>query len=219
VLGLEPGARVLDAPCGFGRLSRPLAARGLVVVGADRARPLLDEAERTRGDAAITYVEHDLRAPLPASLGLFDAVIDVFSSIGHDDEAGDRAVFATFAAALVPGGRAMIETMHRDVLIARRAAGSDLRQERTLPDGTVLTEDATWDPVRGTVESVWRWRGPNGDGEKRSRLRLYALSELVSMLEGAGLDVIAAYRGCSTEPFTGAGPNAGGRVALVARKR
>src|SRR5438309_1356243 len=28
VLGLAPGARVLDAPCGFGRLSRPLAARG-----------------------------------------------------------------------------------------------------------------------------------------------------------------------------------------------
>ena len=27
VLWLAPGARVLDAPCGFGRLSRPLAAR------------------------------------------------------------------------------------------------------------------------------------------------------------------------------------------------
>jgi len=33
VLGLEAGLRVLDAPCGFGRLACPLAERGAAVVG------------------------------------------------------------------------------------------------------------------------------------------------------------------------------------------
>src|SRR5262249_44557076 len=161
----------------------------------------------------IAYVAHDLREPLPESLGVFDAAASVFSSIGHDGDDGDRAVFATFARALVPGGRLLIETMHRDVLIAKRARGW-LQLERRLADGTHRTEDARWDPIRGRVESTWRWRGPNGDGEKRSSLRVYAISELVTMLEAAGFDVIAAHRGCSTEIFTGEGPTAGGRVGL-----
>src|ERR1700733_7322808 len=35
LLQLDPGARVLDAPCGNGRLSRRLAAAGMVVTGVD----------------------------------------------------------------------------------------------------------------------------------------------------------------------------------------
>ena len=216
ILGLAPGARVLDAPCGFGRLSRPLAARGMLVTGIDRAEPLLEAARVAGGE--IAYVAHDLRSPLPDELGAFDAALSVFSSIGHDGDDGDRAVFATFARALVPGGRLLIETMHRDVLIAKRARG-ELQLERTLADGTHMTEEARWDPVRGRVESTWRWRGPRGAGEKRSALRVYAITELVTMLEAAGLDVIAAHRGCSTEVFTGDGPTAGGRVGLVVKKR
>ncbi len=218
VLALAPGRRVLDAPCGYGRLSRPLAAKGAIVVGIDQSSELLAEAERTRGDADVTYVHHDLRAPIDPALGMFDAAINVFSSIGHGGEVDDRAVFTSIAAALAPGGLFMVETMHRDVLIARRVQGTVI-QERKNADGTILTEEARWDPVRGQVDSVWRWRGPNGDGEKRSSLRVYAIPELVALLDGAGLDVIAAYRGCTTERFTGDGPTAGGRVALVARKR
>ena len=216
ILGLAHGARVLDAPCGYGRLSRPLAARGKIVTGVDRAEPLLANARALGGD--ITYVSHDLREPLPDELGVFDAAASVFSSIGHDGDDGDRSVFATFARALVPGGRLLVETMHRDVLIARRARG-ELQLERRLADGTYMTEEARWDPIRGRIESTWRWRGPGGDGEKRSSLRVYAISELVAMLEQAGFDVTAAHRGCSPEIFTGDGPAAGGRVGIVAKRR
>jgi len=218
VLGLSAGARVLDAPCGYGRLSRLLAARGANVVGIDQSDALLAEAEAKRGELAITYVRHDLRAPIDPSLGVFDAAINIFSSIGHNGEDGDRAVFAHTAAMLRPGGMFMVEAMHRDVVIARRITGTTLNQ-RTNPDGTILTEDARWDPMRGVVDSVWRWTNARGRGEKRSSLRVYAIPELIGLLEGAGFEVIGAYRGCSTEPFTGDGPIAGGRIALVARKR
>lgn len=216
ILELAPGARVLDAPCGFGRVSRPLAARGMHVTGVDRSDALLASA-RAHGDG-IAYVQHDLREPLPDELGGFDAAVDVFSSIGHDGDDGDRAVFATFAHALALGGRLLVETMHRDVLVARRAR-EEVQLNRTLADGTQMTEEARWDPIRGRVDSVWRWRGPRGEGEKRSTLRVYAITELVTMLDAAGFDVIAAHRGATTERFTGLGPAAGGRVGLVARKR
>ena len=50
ILGLIPGSRVLDAGCGYGRVSLPLALKGARVLGVDQAAPLLAEAERRRGD-------------------------------------------------------------------------------------------------------------------------------------------------------------------------
>ena len=40
---------MLDAPCGFGRHSIPLARAGYRVTGADRSQPLIDEARRRSG--------------------------------------------------------------------------------------------------------------------------------------------------------------------------
>ncbi len=40
LLGLEPGMRVLDVPCGEGRIAGRLAARGCEVVGVDITRAL-----------------------------------------------------------------------------------------------------------------------------------------------------------------------------------
>ena len=45
-----PGCRVLDAPCGWGRLSRPLAARGAIVLGVDQSETMIDAAEKRRGN-------------------------------------------------------------------------------------------------------------------------------------------------------------------------
>src|SRR5258707_8336489 len=50
LLKLERGSRVLDAPCGFGRLSRELAVRGACVLGVDISSDLLTEAERHCGE-------------------------------------------------------------------------------------------------------------------------------------------------------------------------
>ncbi len=50
LLHLSPGDRVLDAPCGYGRISRALAERGVHVLGEGLSADLLAEAERRRGD-------------------------------------------------------------------------------------------------------------------------------------------------------------------------
>src|SRR5688500_5263374 len=44
--GTPEAGDVLDAPCGFGRHSIPLARAGFRVTGADRSRVLLDDARR-----------------------------------------------------------------------------------------------------------------------------------------------------------------------------
>lgn len=64
LLALGEGSRVLDAPCGYGRISLALAQRGAAVLGIDFSAALLAEAKRRRGDIPperLRYVRGDLR--------------------------------------------------------------------------------------------------------------------------------------------------------------
>ena len=222
MLGLADGSRVLDGPCGYGRLSRPLAARGARVLGVDQSATLLAEAERGRGDLPadrLRYLRQDLREPLPEAAvdGGFDAAINVFSSLGYGSQADDLAILRTLAGSLRPGGLVLVETIHRDLVVARRSRGSH-GGARRMDDGTLVVEEARFDPIAGRVDTTWHWSGPAGSGAKSASIRIYAATELVKLLEEAGLRLRSAHRGCSSEPFAFDVPDAGGRLALVAER-
>ena len=121
MLELRPGCRLLDAPCGWGRLSRPLALRGATVVGVDQSEMLLAEAESQRGEVPpdrLRYLRHDLRTPL-AQTG-FDVACNIFTSFGYGTEEEDLALFRTLREAVRPGGRVVVETNHRSLATALR---------------------------------------------------------------------------------------------------
>ncbi len=74
---VEPGAEILDCPCGFGRHALPLAESGYVVTGFDRRqassqRPSAGAGPRSgRGSFVATIGE------LPFADASFDAVLNV----------------------------------------------------------------------------------------------------------------------------------------------
>jgi SAM-dependent methyltransferase len=217
LLGLKEGSRVLDAPCGQGRLSRPLAARGAVVLGVDQSADLLAAAEGARSDLPETrlrYLRQDLRQPL-AEDG-FDAAFNVFSSLGYGSEADDLAILANLRRTVKPGGFVFLDTAHRDMLVARFAFGRQSTDR--LADGTLCVEEARFDPIAGRVESTWYWAGPGGQGKKPASLRVYTITELVRLLEQAGLRFLSAHQGCVTTPFDPTAPMGGGRVGLLTRR-
>ncbi len=216
ILALAPGARVLDAPCGYGRLSQPLAARGAVVVGVDQSAAMIAHAERNRdgvGAERLRYQVHDLRAPVDD--GAFDAAVNVYSSLGYGSEDDDVAVLTTLRRAVRRDGRVFVETMHRDVAVTYLAR--EVVPAERLSDGTLVIEQPRFDGVAGRVETTWYWSGPRGSGQKSASIRMYTITELVALMRRAGLELVAAHRGCSTAPFKSEGPDLGGRVGLLAR--
>ncbi|MBA3717362.1 MAG: class I SAM-dependent methyltransferase [Actinobacteria bacterium] len=130
--GCEPGAEILDCPCGYGRHSVVLTKAGYRVTGADRSRALLAEAKRRAEGLDLELVEADYRE-LPFPDGRFDAVLNLFTSIGYVGREGDTQAFREFRRVLRPGGRLVVETMHRDRLV-RIFQARRWERLRRLPD-------------------------------------------------------------------------------------
>ena len=218
MLDLKAGCRLLDAPCGWGRLSRQLALRGAIVLGVDQSETLLDAAEARRGGTPLgqlRYLKHDLREPLQETG--FDVACNIFTSFGYGSEEEDLATFRTLRGALRPGGRVLVETNHRDMLCAFVSRGSN--GSRRLPDGTVFIDEPDFDAISGVVTLNWYWSGPSGSGEKHAKWRCYTPTQIVWLLERAGLSFAGAYKGLSKTPYKAEGPEAGGRIAVVAVRK
>ena len=218
MLDLKPGARVLDAPCGYGRLSRLVARRGARVVGVDVSRALLDEAEKDRGELdaeQLQYRLHDLRTPL--GLEGFDAAFNVFTSIGFLSQAEDLEILKNLRGALKPGGRLLLETMHRDMAAVR--AAEQAKVVKRFDDGTLFVHQPFFDPFAGRTTLKFWWWGPEGRGEKTVEFRTYSLTELLALLEGAGFTFRGAYEGYTGRPFNPVGRGVADTLSLVAERR
>jgi hypothetical protein len=195
----------------------PLARLGAFVLGVDQSEALLEEAERRRGDLGperLRYLRHDLRAPLAEPS--FDVALNLGTSLGYGPEDDDLAILRTLAAAVRLGGAVAIETIHRDVVAAMLAHAATPAYR--LPDETLVLQESRLDPVTGRIETTSYWAGPSGSGRKTASIRAYALTELLRLVEGAGLRLRAALHPGSGSPFEGRGPFFGGRVLLVTER-
>lgn len=105
LLGLEPGMRVLDVPCGEGRVAGRLAQRGCEVVGVDYTEAWVELARKQYPEA--TFELADMRSL--AYDAEFDAVLNWFTSFGYFDPQTNDQVLASFARALRRGGRLLLE--------------------------------------------------------------------------------------------------------------
>jgi SAM-dependent methyltransferase len=201
LLSLAPGMRVLDVPCGEGRIAGRLAQRGCEVVGLDSNRRFLALAQDRYPD--VTFEHGDMRA-LPYE-GEFDAVVNWFSSFGYFDAATNDAVLAGFARALRPGGRLAIEQLNpaRFLRLLDLAGGTiAMVVER---DGDLLVDRASYDPIEGRSRTE---RFVVRDGRVRKlefSLEQVPAPELVRRLHDAGFgDVQLFGRGGAT--FEAEGP-------------
>jgi SAM-dependent methyltransferase len=180
LLRLAPGDMILDAPCGHGRISNRLAARGIDVVGVDASELFLQLARE--GGAGVNYRVGDLR-DLPVE-GPFDAVLSWFTSFGYFDDDGNRKVLAEYRRVLRPGGRLLIEMHNRDQFVRRFTAAPF--SHVVWVDDDVMIDTTEFDSVAGRIETD---RVVIRDGQVRRShhsVRLPAITELGEWLSTAG---------------------------------
>jgi len=199
LLGLDTGARVLDLACGHGRHAILLAKRGFDVTGYDLSEVFLARARTDAEAEGVTarWVRGDMRE-LPFD-GEFHAVINIFTAFGYfEDPEDDVKTLRGIWKALRPGGRFLLETLHRDGLPARFRSQS---AEKTS-NGTIVLHENVWDLARDVIDDHVTLIRPDGTRtEYTTSLRMRSLHQLLALMPRAGLEPLAWYGGLDGSPL------------------
>jgi len=202
-LSLAAPARLLDVPCGTGRIARRLQVLGHDVVGVDVSDRFLEVARST----GVPVIRADMRISVvrPSS---FDAAFCLWGSFGYFDEEGNRRQAEAVVDALVPGGRLLIDTLVADTLLP----GFVPDAEWSVGDVDVR-EHRRFDDDRKRVETTWTFTSGDEVAMQRTSVRIYALEELTDLLASCGCVSFQAYDG-ELAPFA----ETSDRLWLVATK-
>jgi SAM-dependent methyltransferase len=208
--GCPEGGDLLDVPCGFGRHAVPLARAGYHVTGVDRSQALIEEARRrTGGERWPKLAQADYRQ-LPQPDESFDAALNLFSSLGYNGDEEDTRALREIRRVLRPGGRLVIEIMHRDALVS----GFRESSWHLVGGGRLVLEQRTFDPGAGIAQTTQTLIDTTGERDSRTfSLRVYTATELLAMLASAGFEESRCYGDFDGNPFT-----TDSRLVIVARR-
>ena len=190
VLELRSGVRLLDVPCGTGRIARRLAERGHRVVGIDATEAFLEVAR----DSSVPVIRADMRSTVVRPRA-FDAAVCLWGSFGYFDDAGNLEQARAAAEALAPGGRYLIDTIAADTVLP----GFEHRASWEV-GGVDVEEVRRYDAVTRRIETSWTF-SQAGEREVRTTLvRLYSVGELTDLLASVGFATFRALDG-ELQPF------------------
>jgi ubiquinone/menaquinone biosynthesis C-methylase UbiE len=110
MIGMQPGARVLEIGVGTGRIALPFVRRGYHYTGVYLSRPMMHTLRSKASDTPIALVQNNV-ARLPFASNTFDAVVAVhiFHLVSEWQQAMDEA-----ARVVRPGGLLLHGITKRD---------------------------------------------------------------------------------------------------------
>lgn len=210
LLDLYPPARLLDVPCGAGRLSIALAGRGYRVTGVDIAAPLLDDARRAADKYQLgeKFGAHrrDMRdLPWP---GEFDGAFSLWESATLLGDEGTPAFLRAVAAALKPGARFVFDTHIAETMLPRLRG----REWERLGDDFWMLEERDYDHETSVVTRRWTMLHAGRVEHDSITFRLYTYRELAALLHEVGFATCEGYSWLGTAPFMMGAP----RLLMVA---
>jgi len=197
VLGLRRGARVLDIPCGMGRLTLPLAKMGLGMTGVDLTASYIRRAKKDakKAGAKIRYGVGDMRDI--EFDGEFDAVVNWFTSFGYFSDEDNLMFLRKARKALRPGGETLIETLNKSWLVARFRPS-----EKEVAGGVTCVHRRRFDSRTSRCVDTW-WLSNGRRREKHTIvLCLYDAKSMRALFRKVGFQDIRFFDSATLGRFT-----------------
>lgn len=198
LLGLKPGAHILDLCCGPGRHSVELAKQGFRVTGVDRTVRYLElaRAHAAANKVTVDYVQEDMRSfRLPDA---FDGAINLFTSFGYfEDPEDDRRVLRNLYASLRSGAGLILEMIGKET-IARIYTPKDWIE---YSDGSLFIAEREVLPGWNMMRNRWIHLRDGGRVEFDFTHRIFSAAELKQLLEQEGFRVEATYGALDGRPY------------------
>jgi SAM-dependent methyltransferase len=201
-LQLAPPARVLDVPCGAGRLAIELASRGFTMSGVDLSPQFLEEA-RTRGnqlELKISWQEGDMR-DLPRQM-TFDGAFCFGNSFGYLDDDGNARFLEAVYRVLRPAGRFILDACS----VAENVIPQIQRHTEMQIGDIRFIEDNHYDHELGRLDTEYTFVRGEVTEKKFGSHRLYTYRELQVLLSRAGFVDLQSFGSTGGEPFAFGAP-------------
>ena len=188
ILQLPGGSRVLDVPCGDGRIALELAARGFEVSAVERHPEMMRRASSAATERGLNVEWHEQDMwTMDAGEG-FAAALCLWTSLGYGTRAQDQRFFDAIGRSLVDNGLFLFETHVYETLL------SDFEEHVWRWAGDVLVaEQREFDTEDGRLYTDWTFSRAGEQERKQSAMQLYTTRELDSMLGQAGMKTVASW--------------------------
>lgn len=192
--------RVLDVPCGAGRIAIELAKRGFNTVGIeynpDAVAAAQGSAQRYRQQKRTHFEVGDMRQlSFDAE---FDAVLCVFNSFGYFDDADNERFVAGASQSLRPDGMLLLDCHILETLLPAWSPHTVWRFEQWL-----IVEERAWDLQQSRMNGQWTFVAPDGKQQHyKSSVRVYGFAELKQLLNKYNLHISDIYNGYTGDSYT-----------------
>jgi SAM-dependent methyltransferase len=209
-LQVAPPAKLLDVPCGGGRHSQILAARGYNMTGVDISVEFLRAAQAQPALQAgkVTWENREMR-DLPWPLR-FQGAYSFGNSFGYLDDQGNAQFLKAVADALEPGARFVLDTGYILEIIL-----PSLQERAWYPAGDLLMlAQRRYEAAESRLYVEYTWIRDGKMDKQSMSARLYSFREILELFEEAGFTGVQGYGSFTREPFR-LGSN---RLLVVATK-
>jgi len=188
------GSKLLDVPCGNGRLTLELARRGFNMTGIDISKEFIAEAHQH--DLKVAFHLGDMR-----SLGFnadFDGAFCWGNSFGYFEYADTMKFVTGVSEALKPGARFVLQGG-----IAAEALIPHFKERETYQIGDIsFTVENTYVAAESCLETKGTFVRNGKEEVHMMWHHLYTLAEIRRMLATHGLNTIDVFSSFERAPFT-----------------
>src|SRR5258706_7425710 len=226
VLQCEQGSHLLDVPCGNGRLSLALAARGYRLTGMDISKEFVDEARAAASALNSTQPEPPAAAgsasevarasglqltggtPVPQFVlgdmsrvegnAIYDGAYCFGNSFGFLKYADMESFLNGVAQALKPGARFIVETGMAAESVLHKLEPATVHQTEDI--SVTIKERYLAEESCIDTEYIFEKDGRVQSGNAKHWI--YTVAEIQRMLERAGFEIMNLYSSFKCEPYT-----------------
>ncbi|MDQ2973805.1 MAG: class I SAM-dependent methyltransferase [Acidobacteriota bacterium] len=196
-LQLSPGAKVLDVPCGNGRLSLDLAKRGFAITGVDIASEFIDEAKQKSVEAELNVGWHQREMRDLPWTEEFDGAFCFGNSFGYLNDEENADFLQALSLTLKPNARFLLDAPAIAELIL---PGFQPSRSMELA-GITTTIESRYDHELGRMFNDFTFVRNGIEDKRTSSQRIYTYKELTELLKRAGFETIAASASLDEQSF------------------
>jgi SAM-dependent methyltransferase len=207
------GQPVLELACGTGRITIPLAEKGIEITGVDLSDPMLARAQEKAASKGIEIDWHQEDCRTFRLKKLFRLIFIPFNSITHLHRRKDlEALLARVQEHLHEEGRFIIDVFNPSLDILRRDPdGRFPVAEYDDPDSrgrVVITESNHYDTATQINHITWYYRIGEHENVRvvENNMRILYPQELDDLLYYNGFAVEAKYGDYDRSPFEARSP-------------